>query len=333
MTESKQSHYKSPVKATITGIRDLFKKHIPAGELTDDDRLDGKRVVITGSSSGLGYATAVEMAKRGAEVVMAVRSGIPSKGEQVKKESGSDKVSMLFVDLSDTDSINKFALELKEKFNKIDILVCNAAVVPKKSRKTKQGLEQMFMVNYFAKFLLVNKLLELDIFNKDLGQVPRIIFVASESHRNPKSFDLDGFGEYQDFKIGKVMELYGHYKLLMTTFANELSRRLNPGDKTDYSVFALCPGPVNSNIAREAPKIFQPLLKLTFSIFFRSPKKASEPVVYLGASKDVEGKAIDYLFLMSRKEMDEKALNPDHGKKLWEISNKLRNRIELLSAE
>lgn len=327
MGESKQSHYKSPVKATITGIRDLFKKHIPAGELKDDDRLDGKRVVITGASSGLGFATAVEMAKRGAEVIMAVRSGIPSKGEKVKKLSGSDKVSMLYVELSDIDSIYKFADQLKEKYNKIDILICNAAVVPKKSRKTPQGLEQMFMVNYFTKFLLVNRLLELEIFKRLSGQVPRIIFVSSESHRNPRTFDLEGFGEYREFKIGKVMELYGHYKLLMTTFANELSRRLNPGNVTDYSVFALCPGPVNSNIAREAPKIFQPLLKLTFSIFFRSPKRACEPVIYLAASGDVEGKAIDYLFLMSRKEMDEKATDPANGKTLWGVSEKLKGKI------
>jgi len=325
---NKQSHYKSPVKATITGIRDLFKKHIPAGELTEKDRLDGKRVVITGSSSGLGFATAVEMARRGAEVVMAVRSGIPAKGEKVKKISGSDKVSMMFVDLSDVDSIHAFANQLKEKFNKIDILICNAAVVPKKSRKTPQGFEQMFMVNYFAKFLLVNRLLDIDIFNRDKGQVPRIIFVASESHRNPREFNLEGFGEYKDFKIGKVMELYGHYKMLMVAFANELSRRLNPGNQTDYSVFSLCPGPVNSNIAREAPKIFQPLLKLTFSLFFRSPEKACEPVIYLAASEDVKGKAIDYLFLMSRKDMDTKATDPGNGKQLWEVSESLRARLK-----
>lgn len=327
MSDSKTNHYKSPVKATITGIRDLFKKHIPAGELKDDDRLDGKKVLITGSSSGLGFATAKELARRGAEVIMAVRSGIPSKGEKVKEASGSDKVHMLFVDLTDIDSINALAEQVKEKFNKIDILICNAAVVPKKSKKTKQGLEQMFMVNYFAKFLLVNRLLELEIFKRVQGQIPRIIFVASESHRNPKEFDLDGFGEYQDFTIGKVMELYGYYKMLLVSLANEFSRRLNPGNQTDYSVFSLCPGPVNSNIAREAPKIFQPLLKLTFRIFFRSPERACEPVIYLAASKDVEGKAMDYLFLMSRKEMDEKATDVVNGKQLWEKSAELSERI------
>ena len=125
-------------------------------------------------------------------------------------------------------------------------------------------------------------------------------------------------------KIGKVMELYGYYKMLLVTLANEFSRRLNPGDTTDYSVFALCPGPVNSNIAREAPKIFQPLLKVTFKLFFRSPERASEPVIYLAASKDVESKKIDYLFLMSRKEMDSKATDKENGRKLWQASENLQ---------
>jgi hypothetical protein len=94
-------------------------------------------------------------------------------------------------------------------------------------------------------------------------------------------------------------------------------------DKVNYSVFALCPGPVNSNIAREAPKLVQPVMKLVFKAFFSSPEKAAEPVVYLSASKDVEGKSTDYLFLMSRKAIDEKATNEANGKRLWELTENL----------
>jgi NAD(P)-dependent dehydrogenase (short-subunit alcohol dehydrogenase family) len=164
---------------------------------------------------------------------------------------------------------------------------------------------------------------EEDCFNTENGSIPRIIIVSSESHRNPGEFRWDEFGIYKEYGMGKTVELYGYYKLLLTTFINELSRRLNPDGMTNYSVFSLCPGPVNSNIAREAPKVFQPLLKLTFSLFFRSPEKASEPVLYLAASSNLEGKALDYLFLMSRKDMDEKARNPENGKRLWELSEKL----------
>ena len=119
------------------------------------------------------------------------------------------------------------------------------------------------------------------------------------------------------------MERYGYYKLLMTTFSQELERRLNPNAKPNYSVFALCPGPVNSNIAREAPAIVQPLMKLVFKMFFSSPEKAAEPVVYLAASKELEGKPKDYLFLMSRRDVDGKASDPKNGKRLWQLTEDL----------
>ena len=79
----------------------------------------------------------------------------------------------------------------------------------------------------------------------------------------------------------------------------------------------------NYNIAREAPAVFKPLLRLVFGIFFRSPKKASEPLVYLSASRDVEGKEFDYLFLMDRKPIDGKASDQSNGKKLWQLSEEL----------
>ena len=65
-------------------------------------------------------------------------------------------------------------------------------------------------------------------------------------------------------------------------------------------------------------------MKLVFGIFFKSPEKAAVPVVYLAASPDVEGKTFDYMFLMSRKEIDEKAADPQNGKRLWELSEELR---------
>jgi NAD(P)-dependent dehydrogenase (short-subunit alcohol dehydrogenase family) len=253
---------------------------------------------------------------------MAVRSGIPEKGEEVRRISGSDKVEMIHVDLSDIESINGLVQKLKEQNTRLNMLICNAAIVPRISRKTRQGLEEMFMVNYLAKFLLIRWLLDEDIFVTDGESLPRIIIVSSESHRNPKVYDWENFGKYKDYGINKTVELYGYYKLLLTTFVNELSRRLNPGN-TNISVFSLCPGPVNSNIAREAPKFFHPLLKVVFGIFFNSPEKAAVPVVYLSAGKDLDGKPLDYFFMMERKEMDEKTGDPENGKKLWELSENL----------
>jgi len=320
--------YNSPFQATLTGILNLFRKRSRVGFLSPTERLDGKKILIDGASSGLGLATAIELAKLGGTVIMAVRSGFPEKAEEVKLKSKSDKVFIHKVDFSDFDSIKNLVNEVKTTHGKLDIVICNAAVVAKKGVQTKSGLETMFMVNYLSKFWFIQLLLKNECFNTKSSKIPRIIFVTSESHRNAKEFDWKNFGAFIPHGVGKTVELYGYYKLLLVTFARELSRRLN-SEGRNYSVFALCPGPVNSNIAREAPWLFKPLLRLVFFLFFRSPEKACEPVLYHAASKQQEGKPFDYLFLMERKAIDEKAEDPKNGEKLWKLSEELLRKLKV----
>jgi NAD(P)-dependent dehydrogenase (short-subunit alcohol dehydrogenase family) len=320
MNHNRQGKYESPVRAILTGLADMFQQKNKVGTVQEEDRLDGKNVLITGASSGLGYAISLELAKKGAHVHMVCRSGIPEKGEEIKKKSGSSGVTMFQVDLSDLDSIGNLANRIEKSRVNFDVVICNAAMVPRQSRQTAWGLEEMFLVNYLAKYLMVRKLLEKGCLRTNGDRSARIIFVASESHRNAEKFDWENFGRYQPYGIGKTVERYGYYKLLLVTFARELSRRLNG---TGISVFALCPGPVNSRIAREAPWLVQPLLKLVFKLFFRSPVKAAEPVLYFATSPDVSNMSYDYLHLMSRKEIDPKAEDPVNGRELWRLSEKI----------
>ena len=148
------------------------------------------------------------------------------------------------------------------------------------------------------------------------------IIVSSESHRDAKGFEWEKFGKYEEYGIGETVARYGYYKLFLTTFANELSRRL-AAQNWQTTVRVLCPGPVNSNIAREAPGWMQPLLKGVFSLFFKSPEKASDPILYFAAQNDENPKPIDYLFLMQSKAMDEKATDEANGKKLWKLSEEI----------
>ncbi len=327
--EAKQEKYNSPVKAIFTGVSDLFRKTENILQLHKEDRLDGKKVMITGASSGLGLATAVEAAKRGAHVIMAVRSGIPEKGELVKIKSGSDKVDMVTLDLSDLSSLPSFTAEISKRFGQLDVVICNAAMVASNSRPTKENLDEMFVVNYFSKFVLLRHLLDNNCLNISGNSLPRIVVVTSESHRNPKQIEWDTFGKYIPYGTNKSVAMYGYYKLLLLTLVNEFSRRLNPAGPIQYAVHALCPGPVNTNIAREAPRLFHPLLRLVFSIFFRSPEKACMPVIYLATSKEIEGETGKYLFLMEEKPMDDKATDPENGKHLWELSEKLQQKFQL----
>ena len=315
---AKKKKYNNPFQAIIQGVGDLAKKRPRIKGLEKSDRLEGKTVLITGASSGLGYSTAIELAERGANLIMAVRSGIPEKGNNIRKLTNSKDVSMRYIDLSDFDSIDAFISGLESDSIKIDIFISNAAVVCLKSRKTKQGLDEMFMVNYLSVFYLTNKLINKSIIRTNKS---RIIFVASESHRNPKEFDLSNFGVYRDFGFNETVSIYGINKMFLISFAIALQNRV-----PNYFVRALCPGPVNTNIAREAPSLLKPMLKGIFGVFFRSPETAREPVVFFSAESSPKD-GFDYLFLMSKVETDEKVRNEKNAKLLWTKSEELIHNL------
>ncbi len=153
--------YKNPFSATLEGITAVFARQVKVGKLSARERLDGMTVLVDGASAGLGFAIAVRMASRGARVVMACRSGIPEKGEKVKKLSGNPNVQMVHVDFADLRSIENLVKDLRANYPPFDIVISNAAMVPRKSRQTPQGLEEMFMVNYLSKFIFINGLIRL----------------------------------------------------------------------------------------------------------------------------------------------------------------------------
>ncbi|MEO1655483.1 MAG: hypothetical protein AAFU64_18210, partial [Bacteroidota bacterium] len=155
---------------------------------------------------------------------------------------------------------------------------------------------------------------------------PRIIYISSETHRSASSIDFDRFGKYAEYSMAKSVSLYGYYKFFMNTYLQELSRRINQ-DQIEISINSLCPGPVNSNIAREAPAMFKPLVKVIFGLFFRSPEKAAEPALYLSCSPDVEGESDWYLHLMHRKGVNPEANNPALGSELWKRSEALLEEV------
>lgn len=333
---SKHRH-ESATGATLMGIFNGFKKKKRVGALSWEDRIEGKTCLVTGANSGLGKATAVQLAERGGRVMMACRSGLPEAGEEVKRLSRGTAVDMAYVDLADVNSTYAFCEGMRKRRARFDIVVCNAGMVPAKSRKTKQGFEEQFAVNYLANFILITELLKNgcipntvfaagtspeNAIGGRLRSVPRIIFISSETHRNSFEIDFDNFGAYKDYVMKGSVAEYGYTKLLLSTFAVELDRRLNKGS-TQVAVQHLCPGAVNTNIAREAPTIAQPFIKLAFALFFKKPQKACEPVLYLACSGDIEGRSGIYLHLMEEKPASPVALNPENGRRLWEGSENL----------
>jgi NAD(P)-dependent dehydrogenase (short-subunit alcohol dehydrogenase family) len=316
--------YRSTSGSILGAIKQRFGSKKRIGTLAAAERIDGKIVLVTGASSGLGYATAVQLAQRGGRVVMAVRSGIPEKGEAAKRDGGSSAVDMRRVDLSDLASIRMLAEGLRDDGLKLDLLVLNAATVPAHSRQTKQGLEEMFVVNYLSSFYLTNLLIEHGVVRRNAGA--RIVFVASEAHRSSPPIDWDKFGVYAEYGMKKSVPLYGYYKHLLLSFAWELSRRM-AAEGAGISVHALCPGPVNSKIAREAPWFARWLVAAIFALFFKAPAKACEPVVYLSCAHALRDRTGVYLHLMEEKQIQPETADPQNAQKLWEASRRLLERL------
>ncbi len=322
-----EGRFDNPVIAALTGFYDLFRKQELASRLSEKDNLKGKTVLITGANSGLGFAIAVESAKRGARVIMACRRQIPEAGEKVKELSGSDLVEMQYLDLSKIDTIHNFTEGLKNNRISPDITILNAASAASRSRITESGQDELFLVNYFSNFILVNLLLHNGTINPGKEVQPRIVFISSDSHRGSSGIDYNEFGRYFDYGVSKAISNYSYFKLVLNTFATELSRRINNGE-IKYQVNAICPGPVNTNIIRETPFLIRIMLRAIFKIIFRSPQKAAQPVIYMASSPDFNNRTNEYLHMFIPKRMDEKVYDEEEGKRLWEESAKLWKRID-----
>lgn len=336
----------NPIGATLKGIVDIYARRRDRPRLRPDERLDGLTALVTGASSGLGFATTVDLARRGATVLMADCRDLPEATERARRMSGShrwsggarfgvraerprpDQFEALAVDLSDLDSIDRLCDELVRRETRLDRLVLNAAIVPAAIRTTPQGLNELFVVNYLSSFFLLHRLLragvvENPVFASPSGAAgarrPRIIFVSSEAHRWAVDLDVTDIARTPRYSLGKVIAVYGYYKLMTTTLAQELDRRLNP-DGLNVSVFSLCPGAMNTNIVREAPPLVKPLIEIVMRLFFQDPFAADEPVVYLACSEEMGRRTGVYLHQMAGKTVDARASDPQVGRALWERS-------------
>lgn len=288
-------------------------------------RIDGKVCLVTGANSGLGKAVAIDLAKRGGHVLMACRSGHPEAGEEVRRASGSGKVEMLRVDLADLESVHRLCDQLDRRGRRLDITVLNAGLMPGSARRSPQGYELMFAVHFLANRVLIDRLLGDDLIqpSADREERPRIVIVASEAHRSAGPIHFEDFGAFADYGLKDGLKFYAASKLRLCTYAHELSRRLNPEGEVRVAVNSLCPGPVNSNIAREAPPLLKILLVPVMKLLFASPEKAAKPVIYLCCAEEMGQRSGVYLHLMREKPASPLARDKEAGARLWRVSRAL----------
>lgn len=206
-------------------------------------RLDGKTVLITGGSKGIGYETAKDLARRGAKVIIASRSKEDNEVavRSIIEATGNTKVRFENLDLSSFDSIRKLVARIEAEEERLDILINNAALAldAKKRFTTQDGFESEVQANHLGPAMLT--LLLLPMMKKSIPA--RIIMVSSMNHwLIPKSYlfkILEGKTYFKEF----TLSVYSATKLCNIHFARELARRV---EKFNITVNSLHPGVITN---------------------------------------------------------------------------------------
>ena len=289
----------------------------------DAPSLEGKRAIVTGANTGLGYETTRELAKKGAEVIMACRNmdKAAQAKAQIQEEMPNAKLTTMQIDLASLDSVRKFAAKFNLDYSSLDLLINNAGVMMPPFELTDDGFELQFEANYLGHFLLTGLLL------RKLKEAPaaRVISLSSLAHDwGDIYFDDLNFNKNYDKR-----KSYGQSKLACLMFAYELERRLRKENSTVLSL-AAHPGISDTELSRYLPKFIRFISPIIMPLFAQSAKKGALPTLraatdlsltggtYLGPDGNGEYKGNPVVVDSSLNSKDE-----EKAERLWAVSETL----------
>lgn len=284
--------------------------------------MSDKTVVVTGATSGIGKATATDLARRGADVVMICRNESKAKSTQdeITRQVPGSEISYVLADMANLEQVREAAAEINRVNDRVDVLVNNAGVHMFDREYSDDGYEMTIAVNHLAPFLLTNLLLD-----KLTSSAPaRVVTVASEAHRFGHRIDFDDLmSEKRNAGFVWSFKTYGRSKLMNRLFAEELARRHDPEVLTSNS---LCPGLVATNLTGESPlarRIVETGLKLRIA---NSPENGARMSVRLATDPGLAG--VTGQFFSSAPGTSVLRAMPTHlgaadAARLWDVSAEL----------
>ncbi len=266
-------------------------------------RIEKRVMLVTGSTDGIGRETALELAGMGARIFLHGRNEQKGKAtlEAIRDKTGNEKLEYLNADFASLENVRKLASLVREKTDKLHVLINNAGVFMRQRELTAEGYEMTFGVNHLAHFLLTHLLLDL----LKASKPSRIITVASVVH-NPNEVDFDNL---QGEKYFSGMEQYALSKLCNIWFTRELARRL---EGTGVTANCLHPGGIATK-----------LLRTGFHPGGAPVTVGAQTPVYLATSPDVEGVTGKYFVNKRAASLSGFAANDELALKMWEVSERL----------
>ena len=270
--------------------------------------LAGRTVLVTGANSGIGRATAVELARMGARVHLACRSEERTREVVAEIESlgGPGHAAYLPLDLGDLDSVRACAGRFVSMGEPLHILVNNAGLAGQRGL-TSSGFELAFGTNHVGHFLLTALLTP----TLRASAPARVVTVASVAHYQAVGIDWDAVRRPTRSITG--MPEYAVSKLANVVFSAELARRLEGSGVTTYSVH---PGAIASNIWTRVPWPFRDLMK---RLFMRSPEEGARTSVHCATDPDLGHESGRYYDACSERPPSRSA-TAELGAELWRRS-------------
>jgi len=284
----------------------------------------GRTILVTGAHSGLGYVTSLELARRGARVLMAVRDEAKGRqaAERIRSQVRGARLDVRRLDLADLDQVKAFARGLLAERMPVDVLVNNAGIMMPPRSLTRQGYELQFGVNHLAHFTLTGLLLE----RLKAGRDPRVVTVSSDLHKRGSIHfdDLDGAKRY-----GRVA-FYAQSKFANVLFGLELDRRLRSAGLPIRSVLAH-PGYSATNLQLSGPTgLLHLFMRIGNRLLAQSAEMGALNLLYAATAPDVESG--QFIGPDGRNEMKghptfvqpvAAARDAELARKFWELSERL----------
>ncbi len=238
-----------------------------------------KVCLVTGATSGIGFETALKLAKLGATVVVGGRDMEKASNAVIKirTECNNSNIDFLLGDLSDFEEIKKFANDFLQQYKQLDVLINNAGAIFKEFNANPQDIEMTFALNLFSPYLLTGLLLEI----LQNSAPSRIINISSMVHKMAKN-EFQNFNKELDYK---GLNVYSKSKLALMHFTYALAEKLN---NTGVTVNAVHPGWVKSNFGSGFYTGFYGFIDTVFKPVQVPPKKAAETIVYLASADELD---------------------------------------------
>ncbi|MGB3621372.1 SDR family NAD(P)-dependent oxidoreductase [Ketobacter sp. MCCC 1A13808] len=298
----------------------------------------GKRILITGANSGIGFESARVMAGLGAQVILACRNEAKAVSAMAKIRNQFPKAQLHFLplDLGSLDSVHVMANMFSEQYDSLDVLLNNAGVMWLPQGMTEDGFESQIGINHLGHFALTGLLMPA-LLNR-AGS--RVVTVSSIAHRSGNLDFEDLFFERR--RYGK-QDAYGQSKLANLVFARELERKLNASGAQTMSV-AVHPGVTSTNLAtpglqQSGSVLLAKLVKMVTPLVTQSATKGALPSLYAATSNEIEGgeyigpdRFYGTFGYPTAATSTRRSNNPDIARKLWQVSEKLTGVQYPLSA-